>query len=52
MTLTDAGCAFPYHNDLDNAVIRIAPSFPRVEELELATRVLTLSVKIEKEFKR
>ena len=52
VTLTDAGCAFPYHNDLDNAVIRIAPSFPRVEELELATRVLTLSVKIEKEFKR
>ena len=47
VTLTDAGCAFPYHKDPNNSVIRIAPSFPNLEELETATRVLCLSVKIE-----
>ena len=45
--LTEAGCAFPYHKDPNNQVIRIAPSYPSLEELEIATRVLCLSVKIE-----
>ena len=45
--LTDAGCAFPYHKDPDNSVIRIAPSCPTLEELEKAARILCLSVKIE-----
>lgn len=49
VTLTDAGCAFPYHNDPNNEVIRIAPSYPSLKELEIATRVLCLSVKIETE---
>lgn len=49
VVLTDAGCAFPYHNDPNNEVIRIAPSFPSLDELELATRILCLSVKIENE---
>ena len=47
VTLTDAGCAFPYHKDPDNSVIRIAPSYPGLKELEIATKVLCLSVKIE-----
>lgn len=51
VALTDAGCAFPYHKDLENKVIRIAPSFPALEELRIATKVLGLSVKIEKELK-
>ena len=50
--LTDAGCAFPYHNDPENKIIRIAPSFPNLKELELATRVLCLSVKIERNLAR
>ena len=45
--LTDAGCAFPYHKDPDNSVIRIAPSCPSLEELEKAMKILCLSVKIE-----
>ncbi len=45
--LTDAGCAFPYHRDPNNEVIRIAPSYPSLEELELATKILCLSIKIE-----
>ena len=47
VALTEAGCAFPYHKDPDNKIIRIAPSYPSLKELELATRVLCLSVKIE-----
>ena len=45
--LTEAGCAFPHHKDPDNKVIRIAPSYPSLKELELATKILCLSVKIE-----
>lgn len=45
--LTDAGCAFPYHTDPNNSVIRIAPSYPSIKDLEIATRVLCLSTKIE-----
>ena len=45
--LTEAGCAFPYHNDPNNSVIRIAPSYPSLKDLELATKVLCLCVKIE-----
>ena len=47
VTLTDAGAAFPYHNDPNNSNIRIAPSFPSLEELKTATEILCLSVKIE-----
>lgn len=45
--LTEAGCAFPYHNDPNNKVIRIAPSYPSLSDLEIATKVLCLSVKLE-----
>ena len=51
VVLTEAGCAFPYHKDPNNQVIRIAPSYPSLEELEIATRVLCLSVKIESKVK-
>ena len=49
--LTDAGCAFPYHKDPNNSVIRIAPSYPSLKELEIATRILCLCVKIENAIK-
>ena len=47
VVLTEAGAAFPYHNDPNNSNIRIAPSFPSLSELETAVRVLCTSVKIE-----
>ncbi len=47
VVLTEAGCAFPYHNDPNNSVIRIAPSYPKISELELATKILCLCTKIE-----
>ena len=44
VTLTEAGCAFPYHKDPDNSVIRIAPSLPSLEDLKTATEILCLCV--------
>ena len=47
LILTEAGCAYPYHKDPEDSLIRIAPSYPSLEELELASRILCLAVKIE-----
>ncbi|MEG1687068.1 MAG: aminotransferase class I/II-fold pyridoxal phosphate-dependent enzyme [Angelakisella sp.] len=44
--LTGAGAAFPYGIDPRDRNIRIAPSFPTVGELETATQLLCLCVKI------
>ena len=46
VTLTKAGSAFPYGNDIDNSHIRIAPTFLSLEELEVATRVICLAIKL------
>ncbi len=43
--LTPAGATFPYGDDPADANIRIAPSYPTVEELEAALDVLVLAVK-------
>ena len=47
IVLTEAGCAFPYHIDPFNSVIRIAPSFSCIDDLFLASTILCLCVKIE-----
>lgn len=44
--LTGAGAAFPYGMDPRDRNIRIAPSYPTIEELETASRLLCLSIKI------
>ena len=44
--MTPAGATFPYGKDPKDSNIRIAPSFPTPEELELATKVFVLSVKL------
>ncbi|MDO4459414.1 MAG: aminotransferase class I/II-fold pyridoxal phosphate-dependent enzyme [Clostridia bacterium] len=43
--ITDAGATFPYGNDPQDSNIRIAPSFPPIEELEEAIRVFSTCVK-------
>jgi DNA-binding transcriptional MocR family regulator len=40
ISVTPAGAAFPYTDDPDDAVIRIAPSFPSQDELETAISAL------------
>ena len=46
LTLTAAGSSFPYKKDPKDSNIRIAPTYPSVEELQLAGRVFVLSVKL------
>ena len=45
--LTPAGATYPYGIDPKDTNIRIAPSFPTVEELRTATELLCLAVKID-----
>ena len=46
VVLTPVGATYPYKNDPDNSNIRIAPSFPPVDELDLAAGILCVSVKL------
>ena len=46
LIMTNAGATFPYGKDPKDTNIRIAPSFPAPEELELATQIFVLSVKL------
>ena len=44
--MTDAGATFPYKKDPKDTNIRIAPSFPELDELEKAMQLFTLCVKL------
>ena len=44
--LTPAGATFPYGKDPENRNIRIAPTFPSMEELSLALDVLVLCIEL------
>lgn len=46
VTLTGAGATYPYQNDPADSNIRIAPTFPDLDELKLATEILCLCAKI------
>ena len=44
--MTPAGATWPYGKDPYDRDIRIAPSYPPVEDLKIATKLFALSVKI------
>ena len=46
VTMTTAGAPFPYGKDPRDTVIRIAPSYPSVENLKTATEIFVLCVKL------
>jgi len=46
VVMTGAGATFPYGKDPHDSNIRIAPSFPTVEELKLAAQLFVLCVKL------
>ena len=46
VTLTPAGAAFPYGKDPEDRNIRIAPSYPSLQEIEQAAGLFTLCVKL------
>ena len=46
LILTNAGSAFPYGKDPKDANIRIAPSYPTLEDLKQAMEIFTLSIKL------
>jgi DNA-binding transcriptional MocR family regulator len=46
LIMTNAGATFPYGKDPKDQNIRIAPSYPTLEELKVAAEIFVLSVKL------
>lgn len=46
VNLTQVGSSYPYHKDPDDWNLRLAPSFPSLKELDIATHILALAIKL------
>lgn len=46
VVMTPAGSTYPYHNDINDTNIRIAPTFPSETELKTAIEVFCICVKL------
>ena len=44
--MTGAGATYPYGKDPQDSNIRIAPSFPTLEDLKLAAEIFCVCVKL------
>ena len=46
VTMTPAGAPFPYGKDPKDSIIRIAPTYPSMENLKIATDIFVICVKL------
>ena len=46
LVMTGAGATFPYGKDPKDSNIRIAPSYPTLQEIREAAKIFVLSVKL------
>ncbi len=46
VVLTGAGATHPYHNDPNDATLRLAPTYPSCEELQVAIEMFCICVEI------
>lgn len=46
VVMTPAGAPFPYGKDPHDSIIRISPSYPTLEDLEMAANIFVLCVKL------
>ena len=46
LTLTGAGSAYPYHKDSEDSHLRIAPTYPSLDEVETASALLCVCVRL------
>lgn len=46
LTLTGAGAPFPYHKDPEDSTIRVAPSFPSLNDMKMAAELFTVCLRL------
>ena len=44
--MTGAGSAYPYHKDPQDSHLRIAPTYPSLDEVETASELLCVCVRL------